>query len=82
MKIKVFKSNSVERIENSVNEFIKDKKVIRILQSECYRQENKEWSLTFTVLYDDIIKSDAFVFEGLDDMDDDINIEIIGADNY
>lgn len=45
-KIKIF--NLCSEFEETINDFIKDKKVINILQSECNE------TTTITVVYDDL----------------------------
>ena len=57
-KIKIFKSfdrthEGFDGIENQINEFIKDKTIIKIVQSETV--VNDFYSFTITVLYNETI---------------------------
>lgn len=59
MKIKIFKDFIGDRfetteIENTVNNFIKDKQVIDIKPTMIYDHEIGEGFITITILYDDI----------------------------
>jgi hypothetical protein len=61
MKVKIFISDDLRKLEKSVNKFIKDKCVISIYQSEIgiYDCDIKQDipCLTITVLYDDEFKN-------------------------
>lgn len=62
MKIKIFKDFigdgfDTAEIENKVNNFIKDKKVIDIKPAMIYNHEIGEGFITITVMYDDIKKN-------------------------
>ncbi len=60
MKIKIFtcssnqyqKTDEYKKVENEINEFIADKKVIDIKQSESVEGDTPLRSLTLTVLYE------------------------------
>ena len=59
MKIKIFKDFigdgfETTEIENTVNNFIKDKQVIDIKPTMIYDYEIGEGFITITILYDDI----------------------------
>lgn len=52
MKIKIFsKKDNLIELEERVNDFIKDKTIIDIKQSES--MSSKGWSVTITVVYED-----------------------------
>ena len=83
MQVRIFSGSKATKVENMVNEFIKDKKVIKLLQSECYLQDNKEWNLTVTVLYENAKAPEDYLYSGISDVDEeDMKIEILGADTY
>ncbi|MDT8719196.1 hypothetical protein IAI10_21320 [Clostridium sp. 19966] len=59
-KIKIFKNVSLESLESNVNDFIKDKKVISISQSESIvltnnssHRQYQERNFIITVLYEE-----------------------------
>jgi hypothetical protein len=54
MKIKIFTNEcSRSEMEENINEFIKDKKVIDIKQSESIEGQEHCFSFTLTVMYED-----------------------------
>jgi len=54
MKIKIFTNNmSLSEMERDINDFIKDKKVIDIKQSESNGGQDSFFCLNLTVLYED-----------------------------
>ena len=54
MKIKIFTNYmSLSEMERDINDFIKDKKVIDIKQSESNGGQDSFFSLHLTVLYED-----------------------------
>ncbi len=80
MQIKIFRGHNITNLEKQVNEFIKEKQIRKITQSETLPDNNpKEWSLTITVLYDDVNSDDLYGGIG---MDDDMKIEIVGLNEY
>lgn len=79
MQIKIFRGHNITNLEKQVNEFIKGKQVRRITQSETLPDNPKEWNLTITILYDDVNSDDLYGGIG---MDDDMNIEIVGLNEY
>lgn len=52
MKIEVFSGTSRKKLEEDINLFIKNKKVISLAQSESYY--GRQWSITMTVLYEEL----------------------------
>ena len=55
MKVKIFSSGKVGycSLEDEINDFIKDKKVIDIVQSESYDSKRTiPWYITITILYE------------------------------
>lgn len=79
MQIKIFRGHNITNVEKQVNEFIKGKQIRKITQSETLSDNPKEWSLTITVLYDDINSDDIYGGIG---MEDDMKIEIVGLNEY
>ena len=63
MKIKIFKDSigdgfDIQNIEDEVNTFIEDKKVIDIKQSVIYDNEMGQGFITMTILYENTEKID------------------------
>ncbi|HEX9061177.1 MAG TPA: hypothetical protein VF941_13435 [Clostridia bacterium] len=79
MQIKIFRGHNITNVEKQVNEFIKGKQIRRITQSETQTDNPKEWSLTITLLYDDVNSDDLYGGIG---MEDDMKIEIVGLNEY
>ncbi len=50
MKIEIFNGTSRKKLEEDINLFIFDKKVISIAQSESH--SGRQWSITITILYE------------------------------
>jgi hypothetical protein len=56
VKVKIFSceagEGNLKMVEDAINEFITDKKVIDLKQSESIDGQSQVWSLTITVMYE------------------------------
>lgn len=50
MKIEIFNGTNRKKLEEDINDFIQDKKVLSITQSESLYC--RQWSITITILYE------------------------------